>query len=198
MLLMVVLLLKNLSSWVAFILLALWCGGGWLVEEEQKNQEMGGDNNDNQQMANGRTPCEGGSSTWQCVVGVMGARRPWQEKPKANPTTPDRRITFSIQLIVNINDHWKFLCFTNPCSSLITHRMRTYALCRYIEIFRSTNSEFRRNMYGNNRPGPYDRGNNMGGNGGGMGGMGGGGPIRNNFNGPRGRMMRGGGGREYF
>lgn len=50
-------------------------------------------------------------------------------------------------------------------------------------------------MYGSNRPGPYDRGNNMGGNGGmGNGGMGGGGgPIRNNFNGPRGRMMRGGG-----
>ena len=46
-------------------------------------------------------------------------------------------------------------------------------------------------MYGNNRPGPYDRGNM--GNGGGMGNGGmGGGPIRNNFNGPRGRMMRGG------
>lgn len=50
-------------------------------------------------------------------------------------------------------------------------------------------------MFGNNRPGPYDRGN-MGPGAGGMGmgngggGMGGGGPIRNNFNGPRGRMMR--------
>lgn len=63
-------------------------------------------------------------------------------------------------------------------------------------------------MFGNNRPGPYDRGNmgpgaggmgmgnGGGGAGGGGGGMGGGGPIRNNFNGPRGRMMRGGG-REY-
>lgn len=49
-------------------------------------------------------------------------------------------------------------------------------------------------MYGSNRPGPYDRGNNGGmGNGAGGMGMGGGGPIRNNFNGPRGRMMRGGG-----
>lgn len=56
-------------------------------------------------------------------------------------------------------------------------------------------------MYGSNRPGPYDRGNMGNGSGGmgngGSGGMGmgggGGGPIRNNFNGPRGRMMRGGG-----